>query len=258
MSTYGEKLSAFLDGELSEAEEREIEAALARDPALQAELDALMSADVSAQQEFGLIEAEPVPLELAAAIRNARVGIVANAQEAPKGMPAWVATAMAVFFLVIGGTGGYLAAVSQGQQVVTAPRWLADIAEYHAVYAAETRHLVEVPADEADHITAWLTKSVGAEVRIPDLAANGLSFQGARLLVAAGKPVAQLMYTDAAGAVVALCLIRSDAPNDGFTTRTLNGFDMVSWGGTGSNIVLIGDEGRPDLPQIAEAAAAQV
>lgn len=258
MSIYGEKLTAFLDGELPEDEEREIEAALARDPALQAELDELMEADVLTHEEFGLIEAKPDPLEMAAAIRRAPVVTVANAPVTPNGMPGWVATAMAVFFLFIGGTGGYLVAVSQGLQVATTSSWLTDIAGYHSVYAAETRHLVEVPANEAEHITAWLTKTVGADVRIPDLSSNGLEFQGARLLVAAGKPVAQLMYTDVAGKVVALCLIRSDTPSVGFTTRTLNGFDMISWSENGANVVVIGDEGRGDLSKIAANASAQI
>ena len=258
MSIYSDKLSAFLDGELPETEMREIEVALDRDPGVQAELKGLMDADDLARSEFASIEAEPVPLELAAAIQKAPIGFVANTSEAPSAMPAWVATAIAVFFLFVGGTGGYLAAVSQGLNAAATPGWLTDIAEYHAVYAAEERHLVEVPASEAEHITAWLTKTVGAEVRIPDLAANGLNFQGARLLVAAGKPVAQLMYTDTDGEVVALCLIRSEAPNVGFTTQSLNGFELVSWGGNGANAVIVGPEGRGDLGEIAENASAQI
>ncbi len=253
-----EKLSAFLDGELPEDEARAIEAALDSDPSLQARLDALMVADGAAQRAFAAMAEEPVPLDLAAAIRNAPVAEAANLQEPPRGMPGWLSAVAAVMLLIIGGAGGYFAGTMQPAQVAAAPGWLQDISEYHAVYAGQQRHLVEVPATEADHIVAWLSATVGADIRIADLTGNGLEFRGARLLVAAGKPVAQLMYTDAEGAVVALCIIRSDTPSDSVTTRTLNGFDMVSWGGDGANLVIVGDEGRADLSDIAAAAGANV
>ena len=258
MTGYEEKLSAFLDGELPEDEAREIEAAVARDPALRAELETLMAANSLAVEEFAELAGDPVPPDLADAIRNAPETGPANLPAAPGGLKGWMAVAAAVVLLALGGLGGYTLGSARGVTVATAPGWLLAIAEYHGVYAKEKRHLVEVGAEEADHIVAWLTGSVGAEVRIPDLAQNGLTFEGARLLVAAGKPVAQLMYTDTEGAVVALCLIASASPNEHTATRSIGGFQMVSWGGRDANFVIVGDEGRGDLQTIAEAAAAQV
>ena len=259
MTDLRDKLSAFLDGELPDAESREIEEALTNDPALQAELETLMAADAVAQEEFAAILAEPVPLDLAAAIQNAPSGQpVANETRAPATLGWWGGAVAALLLLAIGGGTGYFTGVSQGKQVAAAPGWLDDIADYHRVYAGQGRHLVEVPAAEADHIKAWLTKSVGAEVHIPDLSAHGLTFQGARLLVAAGKPVSQLMYTDADKRVVALCLIQSDTPREGFQDRNIGTFDMVTWGARNANYVIIGDQDRGDLPEIARSAAEQV
>ena len=257
MTQYGEKLSAFLDGELPEAEAREIEQALDNDPALLAELEALVAVDESAKAEFDAMLNEPVPFELAAAIQSAPGAPAANSPNAPSGT-GWLTAAAACAALLIGGTGGYFTGASQGTQVAAAPGWLADIADYHRVYSGQQRHLVEVGADEADHIQTWLTASIGAEVRIPDLSSFGLTFQGARLLVAAGKPVLQLMYLDAEGRVVALCQIGTDTPRDGFGEQTINAFDMVSWGGNGANFVIVGDTGRGDLAEIAQAAAVDV
>lgn len=250
-----ERLSAFLDGELPEAEAREIEAALDADPALQAELEALMTADRGAKAAFEAMLDDPVPFEMAAAIRNAPEGGVANTAPAPAPARRWLSVAAAVVALAIAGAGGYLAGQSQVAQVAAAPGWLADIADYHRVYSGQTRHLVEVGADEADHIETWLTATVGAEVAIPDLSSHGLTFRGARLLVAAGKPVAQLMFTDGQDRVVALCLIETGTPHDGFDSRTIDGFEMVTWGTMGANAVIVGDEGRDDLQAIAETAA---
>jgi len=257
VTQYEEKLSAFLDGELSDEETREIEQALATDPDLKATLEALMEADAMAQQEFAEMLEEPVPISLASAIQNAPTSIAANSPEPPKAT-GWLVAATAVIALAVGGMAGYFGGSLQSTQVAAAPGWLEDIADYHAVYADQKRHLVEVGAEEREHIQTWLTASVGADVRVPDLSAQGLEFQGARLLVANGKPVAQLMYTDAQDRVVALCQIQSDAPRDGFAERTINAFDMVTWGGVGSNFVVVSDEGLHNLEQIAQAAAAQV
>jgi anti-sigma factor RsiW len=144
--------------------------------------------------------------------------------------------------------------------VVTAG-WLADIADYHAVYAAQGRHLVEVGADESDHIETWLGNTIGAAFSIPDLSQFDLTFEGGRLLVANGKPVAQLMYRDADGAVVALCLQQSATQTDeppSFNAQTINGFDFVSWRAGTAQYVVIGEGGAPDLADIAAAAAVDI
>lgn len=254
MSVSGEKLSAFLDGELPEAEARAVETALENDPALQAEMEALMAADAMAQDAFVDMLAEPVPAALAATVRDATEARQANIASPPA--MGWVAAACVLFALGIGGVGGYMTGAAQNAPVAgAAPGWLADIADYHRVYAGQQRHLVEVGAEEADHIRTWLSNNVGAPVPTPDLTAHGLTFRGARLLVAAGKPVAQLMYTDAGGGVVALCLIQTDTPREGFANQTIGAFDMVSWGGEGANYVIVGDEGRGDLDDIARTAA---
>ncbi|MEO1748952.1 MAG: zf-HC2 domain-containing protein, partial [Pseudomonadota bacterium] len=176
MSFDREKLSGFLDGELSPEETREIERALQNDQSLAAELEQLMAADSLANREFEEMLSEPVPLGLAAAVRNAplapKVPSASNTNRVQKHnrqAPWWSAVAAAVA-LVIGGAGGYFTALNtQPLSVAAAPGWLTDIADYHRVYSAQGRHLVEVAANEADHIQTWLTNSVGADVVIPDL-----------------------------------------------------------------------------------------
>ncbi|MEO0866661.1 MAG: zf-HC2 domain-containing protein, partial [Pseudomonadota bacterium] len=101
MSRFDEKLSAYLDGELPEDEAREIEAALASEPELQAELEALMAADAVAREAFDDMLAAPVPAALAAAVRDAPAPQpVANMQRAPAN---WWAAAAVVLALGLGG-----------------------------------------------------------------------------------------------------------------------------------------------------------
>ncbi len=255
MSWQPEELSAYLDGELPPERAREIDSALEHDPELQAELESLMSADAAAGQAFAAMLEEPVPPSLAAIIRDAAPGRPAN-DPGPPVVRRWIAAACAALALLVGGVGGHVLTTENGaRQVAASPGWLEDIADYHRVYSSQVRHLVEVPASESDHIQTWLTATVGTEVVIPDLADVGLSFEGARLLVAAGKPVAQLMFKDSEGRIVALCAIQTDEPRDGFARRQIDDFEMVSWGGDTANFVIVGDIGREDLQEIAKAAA---
>lgn len=267
-------LSAYLDGQLEPREVAEVEAALAQDAELQGVLAALIEADQAAQDVFAEMIDEPVPATLVAALRQEdaapeprldaahsapsgrAVPDAANAPGAPR--RPWAIAAALAGAVMIGGAGGVYWGSGSSVETQVAASWIEDIAEYHAVYAQQVRHLVEVPASEADHIETWLTGTLGADVVIPDLADEGLTFEGARLLVAAGRPVAQLLYTDASGAVVALCQIQSDAPQEAARFDEIGGFDLVSWGGVASNFVVVADEGREDLRAIVAAASDQV
>ncbi|MEJ6404509.1 anti-sigma factor family protein [Yoonia sp. 2307UL14-13] len=260
MTDFSEKLSAYLDGELDATEAAAVEARLESDPAAQAEFDALMEADALAQDVFEAQLDDPVPFALAQQIKAADLTVPANSAAAPTPRSGWGAIAASLVMLVLGGVGGYVVKGQTTPPVQTAG-WLADIADYHAVYASQGRHLVEVAADESDHIEAWLGNTVGAEFSIPDLSEFGLTFEGGRLLVANAKPVAQLMYRLPDGTVVALCLQASSRETDGtlaFREQTINGFDFVSWTANGADYVVIGPQGQPDLNAIAADAALEI
>ena len=255
-----EKLSAYLDGELSEAESAEIEARIESDAELRALLDKLAQADAMAVIGFDKLLDEPVPAQMAAAIRDAVATPIANdTAPAPR---RWQGLAAAcALFLALGLGGGYWVGADRATapgQVQLAGGWLDDVMSYHGIYAAQKRHLVEVPASDAAHLQTWLNATVGTQVTIPQLDAAGLTFQGGRLLAAAGKPVGQLMYTDAAGTVIALCFIGSGAPQEGFVSASQGGFNLVSWGGDAANFVVIGPEGYDGLDALAQDAALQV
>ncbi|MEO1638752.1 MAG: anti-sigma factor, partial [Pseudomonadota bacterium] len=211
-------------------------------------------------EEFDAMLAEPVPFKLAQTIKTfdmpASEPAASPAAPANAPRPIWGAIAASLVMLVIGGIGGY--SLKPDAPVQTAG-WLADIADYHAVYASQGRHLVEVGADESDHIETWLGNTIGTPFSIPDLTAFDLTFEGGRLLVANGKPVAQLMYRDPEGTVVALCLQQSGREADvPFNTQRLNGFDFVSWTANGADYVVIGPPETDDLGEIAAAAAISI
>lgn len=255
MIDFSEQLSAYLDGELDATAAEDVEARLASDPAAQAELDKLIQADALAQEELEAQLKEPVAFSLAQQIMATPM----QDRQAPVARPIWGTLVASLFVFALGGIGGY--ALKGQAPVVQTKGWLADIADYHAVYASQNRHLVEVGADEADHIEAWLGNTIGSTFTIPDLSGFGLTFQGGRLLVANAKPVAQLMYRDENGAIVALCLQRSTGNVDGpaaFKEQEINGFDFVSWSARDADYVVIGPKGYTGLRAIATSAALEI
>lgn len=261
MTEISIKLSAYLDGELDPAEARSVEAMLESDPALQAELDALIAADALAQEQFDAVLDDPVPLALAQKIRALPVGMAASG---PAKRPVWGALAASLALFVFGGMGGYMLKdrISPAGTLAAQAGWLNDIADYHAIYAGQQRHLVEVGADESDHLKQWLGATVGVAFSIPDLKGFGLTFEGGRLLVANGRPVAQLMYRQADGTVIALCLQSSPngdtASPPSFKEQTIKGFDFVSWKANGAAYVVVGPGGQSGLAEMAAQAAREV
>lgn len=248
-------LGAYLDGELTAEERTEVEAMAASDPAVQAELDIIEALNLDLREGFSELLEEPVPPELIPAPVSAPV---AAPQPAPSGFLRLVAS---FALLAIGAGAGAYATYTYAPPVVeqvAARGWMADIADYHVVYASQTRHLVEVPASEKDHIEAWLGKTTGVPFTVPDLGAAGYTFEGARLLVAAGKPVAQLLYTDADGAVIAICAIeRQGDALDGFVPREFGDIHMVRWDRDNGAFVVVGPK-EVDLLPLAEAASTAI
>ena len=108
--------------------------------------------------------------------------------------------------------------------------WLGQIAQYHRVYASTARrHLVEVGADERDHIQQWMTNMIGRDIPVPDLTGFGVTFAGARLLGINEKPVAQLVYLDQNDQPLALCIIPSSGEIKEASASTNQDLNLVDW-----------------------------
>lgn len=252
MNDLSMQLSALLDNELPQDQAEALRLRMRHDPAVQAEYDRLAQANELAMAEFGAMLAQPMPLALARAIEQAPL---ANPAQQPANITRpprpWLAWAAAIALAVLTASGGYFAGRQQAEQQIASADWVTEVAGYHKVYAAQARHLVEVPASDSEHLVSWLSKETGVPFTVPDLSAQGLTFEGGRLLVAAGKPVGQLMYRDASGAVIALCFIASDKPAMDPTARDLEGYDVLVWGKPGARFIVIGPKGDARLPEVA-------
>jgi anti-sigma factor RsiW len=264
-----EDLVAYVDNELPADEARAIEAWLAADAEAQQLRRQLHEDNLVLRGLLSAVLREPVPPEMTAKLAprasDAAPAIQQSATVAslpPRARPwriaPWLAAAAAVC-LIVGGLGGFFAGQYQTRQEMAAAMpqptsWIMQVAEYHRVYAGEKRHLVEVAAAETPHIESWLGKRLDMPLAVPDLTAQGLTFQGARMLVIDGKPVAQLIYTPPDGRALALCIIRSPKEDKPLTASQQDDLRLVEWRANGHGFVVVGWEDEARMLAIAEAS----
>lgn len=136
----------------------------------------------------------------------------------------------------------------------------------HAIYAPEVRHPVEVRADEKAHLTAWLSKRLDADVRPPELDAEGFALVGGRLLPGealfprALLPAAQFMYESASGRRITLYVRNAGLDERRSQPRyaRVSGVGVFGWvDGRLACALASNDIGRSELRRLTESVQRQ-
>lgn len=187
-------LHAYVDGELSEVEAREVELRLQTDATARVLVASLAAQRNALQTKYALPTNCDVTKKMAARVLASRSG------------PRWgrlTMIAATAGLVVLAGLGGYFAReAAEPNTVFSDPPFVSTALGAHAVFAPEMRHPVEVPASDERHLVYWLSKRIESPVRIGKLA--GWALVGGRLLPDANHPAAQLMYEDANGRRITL------------------------------------------------------
>jgi len=158
----------------------------------------------------------------------------------------WHAAAAAAILLV-GLAGGYLLGASGWLRVDPQSVRLAESAiAAHNVYSAEKLHVVEVGADQHEHLVRWLSKRLDMPLVTPDLTKHGFALVGGRLLPQGDQRAAQFMYEDKGGNRVSLYVARNAVPRD-------TGFRFVQEGGTRAVFWMEHDYGCAVAGTVADA-----
>jgi len=118
--------------------------------------------------------------------------------------------AAAASWLAIGTALGWSFGVNRMDSPETGDGLVQSASRAHQVYAVEVRHPVEVSANEEAHLSAWLSKRLGATLRPPHLGTVGYDLVGGRLLPGVDGPAAQFMYEDAGGHRLTLYVSKAD------------------------------------------------
>lgn len=173
----------------------------------------------------------------------------------------WRAVAAALIFAV-GGAGGYVLGSSgwrPGQPDLAGNRFVEQALQAHVLYAAEKLHVVEVGADQSDHLLGWLSKRVGLDLVAPDLTAEGLTFLGGRLLPAGDGKAAQFMYQDGAGNRVSLYVTADKGAADtGFRLVKAGDASAYYWLDDGYGCAIAGSLPQDRLLAVANSAYKQL
>jgi anti-sigma factor RsiW len=236
-------LAAYADGELDEAQTAEVEA--------------LLAGDASARETVALHRETAALLRAAFADSQFRAAAAALPLRRRFRVPGIV---WAVAASVVLGVLGYGAGMTWPR--LFAPQTdplMAEVAQDHAIYSRETVHLVEVPADQAEHLKAWLGKRVNTTLIIPDFAKQGLTFAGGRLVVLEGEPVAELIYTRSNGMPIAYYVVARPGAGGATVQKRLGDTCVATWNDAGHSYFLAGDaDSAPLIRQLAAAARAQL
>ena len=226
------------------------------------------------RKAFDEVLKEPVPLALVRSIKSAQPPKTREPSPritrhslklAPTGKQSLAA---ALILFAVGGGIGYLFGMQPADVPASPPptpsqlmtrNWLDDIAAYHRIYARQPQHMVELQASQLDEIAKWLASTAGVKFNVPDLTADGLVFQGARMSIAAGKPVGQLIYKNLDGDVVAICFTKTDGiADDDFSETIKDDISIVSWHRNGTTYAIVGPSSNAMLDQIANRVSSEI
>lgn len=230
-------LSAFVDGELPEAQRRAIADRIAVDPRAAACVMHFRAQRSALRALF----ADP-------AAQTSGPCIVLRIRT-----PWWRHATVAAGSLVAGAAlvwfAGALQAYRSPPEAQIAFARQADRA--YALYAPEREHAVEVAATREGTVVSWLSKRLDRPLSVPSLVEYGYSFLGGRLLPSLAGPAAQFMYENGRGERLALYISaasRGEAP-----VRTLREGDRRTfyWVSRRTAYALSGDVSDGRLREIA-------
>lgn len=246
-------LLSYVDGALDPGRAAEVEAWLADNPAEAERVRQWHEQAEGLHRLFDPVLDEPVPERLWVAAIQAR--------RRPVWLAPLVRLAAMLLLVLAGGLGGWWLrgpAMEEGTGG-SAEAVAAEALSAHVVFAAEIRHPVEVAASDRGHLVAWLSKRLGAELKVPDLSAAGFSLVGGRLLPASSGPAAQFMYEDKGGRRVTLYLRRNaDGTATAFRFTTQGSVEAFYWLDGPLGYALSGDVDRGHLMEMAKAVYHQM
>ncbi len=240
------ELQAYVDGRLPAARRADVENHLAQHQDDAQRIGAYRRHAAALRTAFDSLLTEAVPPRLHPGRQGAALPWRRHA-------------AVAALMLLSGIAGWQLHAHVAAERVQTL--YLARVAAVaHAVYSPEVRHPVEVGADQEAHLVRWLSKRLGASLRIPHLARSGYSLVGGRLLPGERGPAAQFMYQDIKGQRLTLYVrAGSDArAQTAFRFARENGVSVFYWLDGRLGYALSGETEREELLRVADAVYRQL
>ena len=246
-----EELHAFIDGELPADRKEAVTAWLASHPDHARQVDAWRAQADAIRARYGAVVAEPVPARLKLD-QIMRLGRSNNRSWAA------FAAAAALVALVVGGAAGWMARGASAGAPTGFDAFTADALDAHKLYVVEVRHPVEVPGDERAHMTQWLSKRLGSDLRVPDLQTIGLKLIGGRLLPGPTGAAAFYMYEGASGERFTIYCSKAGVPESALRFKEGERFAAFYWVDDKVAYAVSGPANRERLEAITKTVYEQV
>ena len=240
-------LHAYVDGVLPTGRMAEVERYLAERPEEAARIAAYREHIEAIRRAFAPVLDEPVPDTISVRRTHWARPVVRYA-------------AAVVVSLVIGGVAGWQLHAYDSEKRVETTAWARRAAIAHVIYSPEVRHPVEVGADQEAHLVSWLSKRLGAPLKVPYLGSLGYTLVGGRLLPGDRGPVAQFMYQDGKGQRLTL-YVRINPDEGGETAFRFaqeRGVGVFYWLDRKLGYALSGEIEKSELLRIATAVHQQL
>ena len=241
------ELHAYIDGLLPAERRAEIEAYLAAHPEDAQRVRAWTEQNQALHAWFDPVLTESLPARLRRAVLARRMP------------PALRYAAVAAWFALGGVTGWYVHAYNAGKSADSIA-FAREAVIAHVVYSPEVRHPVEVGADQEAHLVSWLSKRLGASLKVPHLQAVGYQLVGGRLLPGNQGPGAQFMFQDGNGRRLTLYVRRSarDSSETAFRFSQERGVGVFYWLDGKFGYALSGEIDKAALLRVAESVYQQL
>jgi anti-sigma factor RsiW len=239
-------LRAYVDAELAPEQRDQIEAVLAHNAELRAQVQALRASRLPYRAAFDAEALPPMPMAIAAQVAS-WTALAPSAPPhrfgAPLGRRRWLGLGAGVGMgLAASFAAGLFLRLPQGHGGMDMPSsspWVSAIANYQALYVRAT---VDQPPDDSARIQ-WVLGDFAATTRtaiaIPDLQSAGLTFKRIQRLGYEDKPLLQMIFLAAQGKPTALCLLPVERQDAAIQQSELQGMQVVSWQRSGMSYVLV-------------------
>jgi len=241
------ELHAYIDGLLPAERRAEVDAYLAAHPEDAQRARTWQEQNQALHAWFDPVLAEPLP---------ARVRRPALSRRMP---PVLRYAAVAAWF-ALGGVAGWYVHAYNSAKSADSIAFAREAMIAHVVYSPEVRHPVEVGADQEAHLVAWLSKRLGASLKVPHLQGVGYQLVGGRLLPGNQGPVAQFMFQDGNGRRLTLYVRRGarDSSETAFRFAQERGVGVFYWLDGKFGYALSGEIDKAALLRVAEAVYQQL
>ncbi len=246
-----EELHAYVDGELAADRSEAVVAWLATHPEHAALVAAWRAQADSIRARYGAVAEEPVPARL-------KLDQVIRRDRASGRSWAALAAAAATIAFVVGGTIGWMARGASAGAPTGFDAFTAEALDAYKLYVVEVRHPVEVPGSERAHMTQWLSKRLGSELRIPDLQSIGLKLVGGRLLPGPTGAAAFYMYEGPSGERYTIYCAKSVTPETALRYKSGERSAAFYWVDDKIAYVVSGPSDRERLENVTKTVYEQI